>query len=375
MSWTEVSVMDERREFVRLASQEGANKSSLCKRFGISRQTGYKWLKRSESSTEDFKDRSRAPRRRPGRTSFCLEQAIVHIRDKQPAWGARKIAHRLMRNGTQPPAVSTVQAVLDRYGCIRPEHRRPQAYGRFAKQAPNELWQMDFKGWVRIGGQVRCHPLCILDDHSRFSVTLQACENERSATVKPLLVKAFQRYGLPAALYVDNGSPWGTGVPGGWTGLGVWLLKLGIEVIHGRPYHPQGRGKIERFHRTLNAEVFSTIAETTFSLAQMQARLDDWRTLYNLERPHEALDMDVPVNHYQPSPRPFPQILPQVEYDTGEILRRVGTSKAYISFKNRSWKVPKAFRGETLAIRPRAAQGRYAICFGATKIAAIDLNA
>ena len=374
MPWTEVSIVDERREFVCLARQEGANVSALCGRYGISRQMGYKWLRRARDPQEDFTDRSRAPHCQPKRTSPGLERAILKVRDAHPAWGSRKIAHCLVRDGLQPPALSTIHAILERHDRIRPKDRHRHSHCRFAKQEPNQLWQMDFKGHVTIGGKVRCHPFCILDDHSRFSICLSACENERTVTVKPLLVRAFQRYGLPSAIYVDNGSPWGCGVPGSWTELGVWLLKLGIAVIHGQPYHPQGRGKIERSHRTLKAEVFSTTAVSDMSLAQMQARFDHWRMIYNIERPHEALNMDVPANLYQPSPRDYPAVLPQVEYDAGEILRRVGTSKAYISFRNRLWKVPQPFRGEILAVRPRARQGQYNICFGATTIARIDLN-
>ena len=247
-----------------------------------------------------------------------------------------------------------------------------RSYGRFEKPAANDMWQMDFKGRVRMSSGAWCHPLTMIDDHSRYALSLQACPNERRTTVKPLLEKAFRLYGLPNAFYVDNGTPWGGGRPGQWTALGVWLLKLGIEVIHSRPYHPQGRGKIERFHRSLKAEVFE--AQPFTDLVQVQRQFDHWRTVYNIERPHEALGMDVPASRYQPSERVMPKSLPEIEYDSDEVVRKVGTTKFYVSFKGRLWAVPRAFKGERVAIRPRTHDGLYGIFFGATQIATIDLR-
>lgn len=372
MPWREVPIVDQRREFVMLATLEGANVSALCARFGISRETGYKWLRRSRSGPEDFTDRSRRPRRSPKRTPASVEDAALAVRDAHPAWGARKVAWRLARDGTPPPAVSTVHRILQRYGRI-PDRAQPSPrYGRFEKPAPNLLWQMDFKGRVQIAPGSWCHPLTVIDDHSRFLLCLESCGNEQAKTVKPLLEKTFRIYGLPEAFYLDNGSPWGGQVPGRWTPLGVWLLKLGIEVIHSRPYHPQGRGKNERFHRTLAAEVFDL--RPLRDLAQVQEAFDEWRPVYNTERPHQALDMAVPLKRYRPSPRTMPETLPEPQYGPEDIVRRVGTTKFYVSFKGRLWVVPKAFAGERVAIRPRGEDGQYGIFFGATRIADIDLR-
>lgn len=373
MPWMEMSIMEQRREFVMLASSSAAvNISELCRRFGISRQTGYKWLRRSAAGDVDLADRSRRPLRQPDRTPDGLEAAVLAVRDEHPAWGARKIAACLKRDGVTPPALSTVHAILRRHGRIVADPGVGRRYERFERPAANLLWQMDFKGRVRIGGGRWCHPLTVLDDHSRYALCLRACGNERGETVQPALAATFGRYGLPDALYLDNGSPWGGGVPGQWTGLGVWLLKLGIQVIHGRPYHPQGRGKIERFHRSLKAEVFA--APPFADLGQVQRRFDEWRGIYNRQRPHEALDMAVPASRYRASHRPMPESLPEIGYDSGEIVRKVGTTKAYISFKNRLWKIPQAFRGERVALRPRYSDGCYGVFFGATRIATIDLN-
>jgi hypothetical protein len=190
--------------------------------------------------------------------------------------------------------------------------------------------------------------------------------------VQGRLQSAFRRYGLPEAFFVDNGTPWGDASGERWTRFAVWLLKLGIAVVHSRPYHPQSRGKNERFHRTLKAEVFAL--KCFRDLAEVQQAFDRWRTTYNLDRPHQALDQEVPASRYRPSIRAMPKRLPQVEYDDHEIVRVVGTTKAYISFKGRLWKVPQAFCGERLAIRPLATDGHYGIFFDAYEIATIDLT-
>jgi transposase InsO family protein len=296
---------------------------------------------------------------------------ILAVRDAHPAWGARKIAAVLLRDGIASPADSTVHAVLSRHGRIAPESAG-RTYGAFERSEPNALWQMDFKGRVRLGWSAWLHPLTVIDDNSRFAVGLAACADQQTQTVQARLKTTFRHHGLPEAIYVDNGSPWGGGRPGQWTPLRLWLLKLGIETIHSKPYHPQGRGKNERFHRSLKAEVLSLALFSGFEDAQ--AAFDRWRHVYNRERPHQALDFATPAERYRPSKRAFPEILPAPTYAPGEIVRRVGTTKAYVSFRNRLWKVPEAFAGEVLAIRPRRPDGRFAICFGAHEIASLDLN-
>jgi hypothetical protein len=231
---------------------------------------------------------------------------------------------------------------------------------------------MDFKGHVPLSGGGRCHPLTVVDDHSRYAVGLEACGNEQAATVQGRLEIIFRRYGLPEAFFVDNGTPWGDSSGQRWTRLGVWLLKLGIGVLHSRPYHPQSRGKNERFHRTLKAEVL--VLQRFRDLADMQRAFDRWRTVYNLDRPHQALGQEVPASRYRPSTRAMPDRIAAAEYGEGEIVRRVGTTKAYVSFKGRLWKVPEAFGGEQLAIRPRSTDGLYSVCFGAHEVATIDLT-
>jgi transposase InsO family protein len=350
MPWQEVSVVDQRREFVRLAMQEGANRRELCRRFGIHPETGYKWLGRWQAD-QDVADRSRRPHSSPHQTGSAIEERVLAVRDAHPAWGARKIARCLERKGMSSPAVSTVHQILRRSGRIQSPLGGAVASQRFEMPAPNLLWQMDFKGWVRLGNDAQCHPLTVVDDHSRYDLCLQACADQRGDTVRERLQRTFRHYGLPEAFFVDNGTPWGDPSGERWTRFEVWLLKLGIRVIHSRPYHPQSRGKNERFHRTLNAEVFAL--RRFRDLAETQRAFDAWREVYNFERPHEALGQQVPASRYQPSKRPLPECLPDPEYDSHEIVRTVSATKAYVSFRGKAWKVPQAFRGERLAIRPR----------------------
>ncbi|HYB10877.1 MAG TPA: IS481 family transposase [Alphaproteobacteria bacterium] len=371
MPWREVSKMDERREFVRLARLEGGNRRELCRRFGIHPETGYKWLKRWRCG-EDLTDRSRRPHASPARTPAEMEARILVVRDAHPAWGARKIAHCLEREGIEAPAASTVHAVLYRHGRVGPPPARGVADHRFEKDAPNRLWQMDFKGWIRLDNGERCHPLTVLDDHSRYSPCLKACTDQQKPTVQGHLETTFIRYGLPDALFVDNGTPWGDASGTHWTRLRVWLLKLGVELIYSTPYHPQSRGKNERFHRTLSDEVFAL--RRFHNLAQVQRAFDQWREVYNFERPHEAIGMAVPAERYRPSPRPFPPTLPKIDYGEHEIVRTVPASRDYICFRGRLWKVPAAFRGERVAIRPRGHDGRYGVFFASHQIATIDLT-
>src|SRR5665213_1230877 len=239
MPWRELSIMDQREEFVRLASVGGANRSELCRRFGISRSKGYKWLQRyAAEGQEGLADRSRRPLRSPGRSADTVEAAVLGIRaSSNDAWGGRKIAKVMSRNGEPAvPAPSTITAILRRHGQLdRRDGEHPGSFQRFERAAPNELWQMDFKGHFPLS-HGRCHPLTVLDDHSRYALGLEACGNEQDATVRERLVTLFRRYGLPFAMLMDNGSPWGDAGGQPFTIFTVWLMRLGIRVAHGRPY-------------------------------------------------------------------------------------------------------------------------------------------
>jgi len=375
MPWREVSLMDQRKELIRLFQQPGGNRRELCRRFGISPKTAYKWLARATASEVAEKDWAQDQPRRPHvsrtRSAKAIEAAILEIRDAHPTWGARKIRRRLTDRQKNIPAASTVHAILARHERV-PAPAHPAQYIRFEHPAPNDVWQMDFKGRFPLGERQMSHPLTMVDDHSRYALCLQACTNEQSETVQQHLERTFRCYGLPNAFLVDNGVPWGTCSEVRWTKLRVWLLKLGVDVIYARPYHPQTKGKNERFHRTLKSEVLSM---TTFrTVRELQKAFDRWRHVYNTERPHQSLDYDVPANRYRPSARSLPSKLPEPEYEEGAIVRRASQLKADLRFGKRRWRVPQAFRGELLAIRPLATDGKFGIYFEAHQITSIDLR-
>lgn len=371
MPWKAMSTMSLRKEFVTLALQKTFSFHELCRRFGISRKVGYKWLNR-HSEHETYADRSRRPHNSPSRTREAIEQAVVEMRDQHPAWGGRKIRRRLLDLGVSDvPAASTITDILRRHGRLMPEEsakRKP--FKRFERDEPNELWQMDFKGHFDAGGE-RCHPLTILDDHSRYALGVYACANERRETVEEHLSEVFRRYGLPAQILADNGSPWGASDGERFTKLEVWLMRIGVELIHGRPRHPQTQGKDERFNRTLKAEA---IRYEHFSGVQScQVRFDAWRHTYNCERPHEALGMQVPARCYRPSPRSFPQTLPAIEYGPGDLVRIVGDS-GKVTFKGKKYRVGKAFRGYPVAVRPTVAEEIFDVYFCNVKIRMLDIS-
>jgi transposase InsO family protein len=374
MSWEVESLMSLRHEFVSFAGRPDANVSALCRRYQISRKTGYKWLARSRSDPADaLADRPRRPACSPGKTPAEVEQLVLGVRSEHPAWGARKIKRRLEDLGQAGvPARSTVNDILRRGGMIDPrESAGHRAFVRFERAAPNELWQMDFKGHFATASGT-CHPLTTLDDHSRFNILLRACDNQRCQTVKSALTDAMRLYGLPGSILCDNGPPWGSfGVEGNWTALGAWLVRIGVRVAHGRPHHPQTQGKEERFHRTLKAEA---IGSRSFrDLRECQDVFDGWRDVYNRVRPHEALGMRTPSTRYAPGPRPFPETPGPIEYGPGDQVRKV-CKEGRISFRGESRKIGLAFAGEKVAVRPTAADGMMEVYYCHQRVAGIDLR-
>jgi transposase InsO family protein len=370
----ELSVFDQREAFVKLALASGANRSVLCRSFGISRKTGYKWLERhGAAGTGSLLDRSRRPHTSPSQTDAATEAAVLHIRAaSNNAWGARKIGWTLASQGwLAVPALSTITAILRRHGKLDRQAQHPGPHVRFERANPNELWQMDFKGHfpMALG---RCHPLTVLDDHSRYSLGLEACADEQDGTVRERLTALFRRYGLPFAMLMDNGAPWGDSGGQPFTIFTTWLMRHGIRVSHGRPYHPQTQGKEERFHRSLKAEV---LERNSFAdLAACQHAFDRWRQVYNHERPHEALGLQPPVTRYRPSPRVFCEALPPIEYGPGDIVRKVDGEGA-ISFRNRPIRIGKAFRRQPVALRPSGEDGVFDVHYCVHRIGRLDLRA
>ena len=376
MPWQESSTVSLRHEFVRLAQAEGANMRALSRAFHISPTTAYRLLARARAGDTGLADRSHRPLTMPRHTSPEVEAQVLALRAEHPAWGGRKLRARLLALGVASvPAASTITDILHRADAVPPRTAGPATgrdWQRFEHPYPNALWQMDFKGHVPLAaGTARCHPLTVLDDHSRFNLVLAACADEQTATVQQRLTACFQRYGLPDGILCDNGPPWGEGGKQPYTVLGAWLLRLGIAVHHGRPYHPQTQGKDDRFHRTLVVELLTGPPDPTLERAQQ--RFDRWRDCYNLERPHEALDYATPVTRYTPSERLFPAVLPPIVYAPGDQVRMVQRA-GVIDYRGRSWYVGKAFRGQPVGLRPTATDGQLAVYFCHQRITTLDLH-
>jgi transposase InsO family protein len=362
MPWKEFTTMSQKSEFVQFATTDGANIAQLCRRFNISRKTGYKWINRFfKQGRVGLADRSRRPKTNPTVTSDQLQKAILRLRKRHNAWGGRKIRKRLQNLGWQQvPAASTITDILRRNGLIDPlTSSKHKAWTRFQAPEPNALWQMDFKGHFA-AQQGRCHPLTVLDDHSRFSLGLQACNDQKALTVQQRLISIFKRYGLPNQMLMDNGSPWGLDRRHRFTWLTAWLIRQGIGIIHSRPFHPQTLGKDERFHRTFKAEIGQYCIG--LNLAQCQRRFDAWRDVYNIQRPHEALDMQVPAQRYQPSQRQYKENLPPIQYGPDDQVRKVQHG-GWISFRGKEHRVPKAFYRQRVAVRPTGTDGLYNVYF------------
>jgi transposase InsO family protein len=371
MPFRGVSVMDQRAAFVSAARVEGANVRDLCRAYKISPTTGYKWLGRVRGGAIDLADRSRRPHRSPRRTAAELEAAVVAVRLEHPRWGGRKIHHFLKLEGVvAPPHPNTATGILRRHGLIDPvEALGHRPFQRFEHDAPNRLWQMDFKGHFPVADR-RCHPLTVVDDHSRYAVVLVAFADERRHGVQAALEAAFRDYGLPERMLMDNGPPWGTDSEHRHTRLTAWLMRLDIGPVHGRPYHPQTQGKNERFNRTLKEEL---IADRCYpEIAAVQADFDWWRHFYNHRRPHQAIGHVPPAHRFRASERPFPEHLPPIEYPAGLPIRRVQVD-GRIYFAGRSWFVSQAFDGQDVALQPAGRDGLFNVLFCTYHVGEIDL--
>jgi transposase InsO family protein len=370
MPWEERTVMSERQKFLAEAISGEESFSAVCTKYGISRKTGYKWLHRAENQ-ENLEDLSRKPLRSPNRTSPEMEAIVLDERYQHPAWGPRKLERALLNKGYENiPCKSTIENILKRNNRIEPEASQAATpFKRFERSKPNELWQMDFKGDFAMLDGHRCYPLTILDDCSRYSLCLNANTGTSYAEFQPIFARILREYGLPNAILCDNGKPWGDS-QGGITGFEVWMMKLGVLPIHGRPLHPQTQGKEERFHRTLKRELLSL--RPIRDQQDAQTAFDRWRQEYNSERPHEALQLDVPEKHYRPSKRQFDGTVKPVEYNKGARLRKVNY-KGYLSIQRHRYYLSEALIGEYIELVD-AGEDLVSLHYGEFEIAKIDIR-
>ena len=369
MPWEEKGVNQMREEFVRRAQSGEKTKSALCREYGISRPTGDKWIKRYEGG-EGLSDQSRC-QKKIQRTDPEIEQIIVEYRKGHPAIGATKI-HRILTNqGIEGlPCAKTCNNILKRNGLITPEASAAATpYQRFEKAQPNQMWQSDYKGWRTMKNGMKCHPLNIIDDCSRFNLCCKAMHGETFEEIKPVMIKLFETHGMPFSLLCDNGPPWGTSQSTGFTHFEVWLMELGILTIHGRALHPQTQGKEERFNGTLTRELLKHVELKDFEDADR--KFEAYRQFYNNVRPHHALNLDTPAQHYTRSSREYSDIIADWEYPENCEVRKVKSS-GFFTWKNQGYFLSEAFAGKEIAVRPSKHPGCISLFFRQFRLGRID---
>jgi transposase InsO family protein len=347
VAWRESSVVEERLRFVVAASRKEKSMTELCQEFQVSRQTGYIWLKRYQAGgSSQVCDRSRRPLRSPTRTVEEIEQAVAALRGQYPDWGAPKLLVLLRQQN--PAAViceRTVHRILVRHKLLHQQDQHRAARERFERSAPNELWQMDFKGPQGFNKGSPVGPLSVLDDHSRYLVSLQHLGSTRAIGVRETLQRAFETAGLPEAILVDHGTPWwNQASPWGITELTIWILQQGVRLLFSGFRHPQTQGKVERMHGVLQRAI-----RRRKTNPDDQQWLDAFRHEYNYVRPHAALGMRTPATRWMPSARPF-QVMPKEWlYPQGMEVKRLG-GEGQLSWRGRRWEISRALRGQPVGI-------------------------
>ena len=349
MPWKETGIAQMREEFVKQVLRGEMTKSALCREYGISRPTGDKWIARYLAG-ETLYDRSRRPNRTPTKTAQDVEQLIVDYRNEHPAIGAVKIRRILENAGyTGLPSTKTVNNILKRNGLITIEASRAATPNvRFEKTYPNEMWQADYKGNFVMKNGKRCHPLNVIDDHSRFCLCCKPQATETFEEIKPVIISLFEEYGMPFSFLCDNGNPWGTAQSTGFTQFEIWLMDLGVLTLHGRPLHPQTQGKEERFNGSMTRELLrhTQIAD----MEDAERKFSAYREFYNTERPHHALKLGTPAEHYEKSSRKYSDQIAVWEYPEGCRIHKVKSS-GYISINGQGYYLSESFGEREIAVK------------------------
>lgn len=368
MPWKTMERDEQRMQFVIRATSGRERLAALCREFGISRPTGYLWRQRYEKSRTltELSEHSRKPHRSPSRTAGWKERRVVALR-RQTGWGAKKLRVLLSEKGLLLP-VRTIHRILERNDLLSEQAHGP-APSRFERSEPNELWQMDSKGKYRLQDG-ECHPLSILDDHSRYAVGLYALPGLDGERAHGCLVETFRQYGLPQAMLMDRGSMWWTAFNGwGLTWLSVQLIEQGIRLLYGRVCHPQTQGKVERFHRTLGVELRHQGVPQRF--AEWPAALASVQSIYNEQRPHEALGMQRPAQRYRSSPRRYAEQVKEWEYPSGSDVRRLN-SQGMLAEQGKRWFVCGALADQRVCVE--RFDGKLLVSYRHMYIREVDLD-
>jgi len=366
MGWRETCAVDERMRFVMAVEVQEEAFAAVCRRFGVSRKTGYKWLARYWSEgVVGLGDRSRAPLRHPHAMTDAIGEACLAVRRRHPSWGPAKVRAWLERGapGTVWPAASSIGSLFDREGLTvrrRLRRRAPPSSAPFAAcGGANDLWCIDFKGWFLTGDGAHCEPLTLSDAYSRYLLRCQAMGRNDDDHVWPVVAAAFREFGLPKALRSDNGPPFASCGAGGLSKLSVKVIKAGVRPERIAPGKPQQNGRLERLHLTLLQDTANPPAR---SLRQQLERLQLFQRLYNEERPHEALGNGTPAEHYALSPRRWDGVLREPAYAADHEVRRVRHS-GEIKWRGNTIYISTALIGEPIGLLENEA-GTLSVCYG-----------
>jgi putative transposase len=377
MPWKETEVVNLRSEFVLQVLGGKVPFEELCREYGISRKTGYKWKERFlADGLGGLQDQSRRPRSSPSQANEDVACEIVRLKLAHRSWGPRKI--RAVYGRAHPeadlPSESTFKRILDKAGLVTPRRLRSQAQSgrvsqRVTAERPNHVWTVDFKGWWKTRAGERFEPLTVRDAYSRYLLSAKAIDGGGQA-VRTEFERLFQAHGLPEMIRSDNGSPFAcTRAPLGLSRLSSWWLALGIDLDRIPPARPDQNGAHERMHRDLALEVEALSAA---NLAEQQALLDVWRQTYNHERPHEGIEMRVPAELYVNSTRAYTPGAIDLEYPLGYLRRRVGPNGS-ISLNKLRVQISEALIGWDVGLQPE--RERYALWFCRLRLGEVDLAA
>ena len=373
MSWRTMSPMSERTKFVVLHESGDRTMAGLCQEFGISRKTGYKWLKRyEERGLEGLKERNRAPLHHPNETDPRIVGELLKTRKAHPTWGPKKLLWTMERQGIAKalPSTSTAWAILKRNGLVEPKHRRRRLEAGsnpgWEASGPNDVWCADFKGQFKTLDGEYCYPLTVTDGYSRFLVSCQGLPSTRVDGALKVFERAFREYGLPGRLRTDNGAPFASTGLARLTQLSVWFYKLGIELERIQPGHPEQNGRHERMHRTLKKE---TVFPPGKDRREQQRKFDRFRGEFNDERPHEALGLRPPATLYRPSNRSYPRKFEEYDYPGNYEVRKVTDGK--IAFRMHNIYTNECLSGERVGL-VETDNGIWRVYFRGLELGVID---
>jgi len=365
MPWDHKTPEQSKISFIQQYQADHVSFAALCRRFGISRKTGYKWRRRFRTrGRPGLAERSRKVRCNVRQHPPKWHRRLHRLRLQYPLWGAKKLWRLLVdRFGQRAvPHRATLGRWLQQWGLNSPRRRRTRRGATMVRpeltrsRQSNDVWTVDFKGWFRTADGTRVEPLTVRDLFSRFVLGIVLLANQSYPSVRAGFVDLFKEYGLPRRIRVDNGGPFGSNGAAGLSRLSVWWMRLGIIVEFIRPGHPEDNGAHERMHRDYKAETGRPPAST---LRGQRAGTRRFVSRYNFERPHEALGLRRPADLYRRSRRAYRPRLPEVDYPRRWKVRRV-RSNGMIRWEGRLRFVGEAFVGERLGLQ-QGASGTYAV--------------